>query len=68
MVGLEDNGKAMPKKKNKGQMGSGPSANKIFDPNDLVPIFNKDLYADLEKIEERGKRKKGFSIFSRNKK
>ena len=68
MVSLEGNGKAMPKKEEKGQMGSSPSVNKIFSPTNQTPVFKKDLYADLEKIEERGKRKKGFSIFSRNKK
>ena len=68
MVSLEGNGKAMPKKEEKAQMGSSPSASKIFTPTNQTPVFKKDLYSDLEKIEERGKRKKGFSIFSRNKK
>ena len=66
---MEDNGKARPKEGNGGSnMGSSPSASKIFNPSNQTPIFKKDLYADLEKIEERGKRKKGFSIFGRNKK
>ena len=69
MVGLEGNGKALPKGEKEGSsMGSNPSASKIFTPSNQAPIFKKDLYADLEKIEERGKRKKGFSLFSRNKK
>ena len=67
MVSLEGNGKALPKK-GEGKMGTSPSANKIFNPSNQTPVFKKDLYADLEKIEERGKRKKGFSLFSRNKK
>ncbi len=72
MIVLEGNGKAMPKGEIDGSnggsdMGSSPSANKIFTPSNQTPI-KKDLYADLEKIEERGKRKKGFSLFSRNKK
>lgn len=29
--------------------------------------LEKDIYADLEKIEERGKKKKGFSLFGRRK-
>ena len=64
----EENGKAAPKKKDDPTMGSSPDADKIFAPSNQTPIFKKDLYADLEKIEERGKRKKGFSIFGRNKK
>ena len=69
MVGLEGNGKALPKEENGGSnMGSSPSASKVFSPTNQTPVFKKDLYADLEKIEERGKRKKGFSLFSRNKK
>ena len=66
---MEDNGKAAPKKGNEvSNMGSGPSANKIFNPSNQAPIFKRDLYADLEKIEERGKRKKGFSLFGKKKK
>jgi len=75
MADLEGNGKALPKKGRQNSnldyvpdMGSNPSASKIFNPNSQNPVFKKDLYADLEKIEERGKRKKGFSIFGRNKK
>ena len=73
MVGLKGNGKAMPKWENGGSNGGPnrgltPSASKIFTPANQTPIFKRDLYADLEKIEERGKRKKGLSIFSRNKK
>ena len=70
---MEGNGKAMPKEGNGGfehapVMGSNPSASKIFTPSNQAPMFKKNLYADLEKIEERGKRKKGFSLFGRNKK
>ena len=73
MVGLEDNKKTRPKEGNGGpdigsNMGSSPSASKIFNPSNQEPFFKKDLYADLEKIEKRGKRKKEFSLFSRNKK
>ncbi|MCK5397627.1 MAG: hypothetical protein KAJ33_05200 [Thermoplasmata archaeon] len=69
MSEIEGNGKAKPKEEKDGSlMGSSPSASKIFAPTNQTPIFKKDLYADLEKIEERGKRKKGFSLFGRNKK
>ena len=77
MVGIEVNKKVLPREGNGGpdigpnevsDMGSSPSASKIFDPSNQVPIFKKDLYADLQKIEDRGKRKKGFLLFSRDKK
>ena len=71
MTQIEIKKKAAPKEGNggsdPGNMGSSPSASKIFDPSKDNPIFKRDLYADLEKIEERGKRKKGLSIFGRKK-
>ena len=70
MTKIEGNGKTAPKKgeENGGStMGSSPDANKIFVPSNQTPVFKKDLYADLQKIEDRGKRKKGTSFFSRKK-
>lgn len=59
----KDNGGPAKEPQDNAAMGSSPSASKIFKPQGIQQ--KRDLYSDLQKIEERGKRKKGFSFFSR---
>jgi hypothetical protein len=67
MVGIENNEKTMPDEENMEFMGDSYETTPQSDVSrgSRKPSLKKDLYADLEKIEARGKRKRVFSIFSR---